>query len=99
MYASARSAVATTAASPILWAMLFALGQQPPPPPSIGFVLSREGPWQWEGRDLKPGQGLPSGARLLLKPGTTMRDGEVFSINVVTIQVWWWRRYTEIGIR
>jgi hypothetical protein len=67
--------------------MLFALGQQPPPPPppSIGFVLSREGPWQWDGRDLKPGQGLPSGARLLLKPGTTMREGEVFSINVVLL--------------
>jgi len=51
--------------------------------PSIGFVLSKDGPWQLNGVEVKTGQALPPGATLLLAPSATFDSGRVYALTVV----------------
>jgi hypothetical protein len=69
----------------LLAAFLAAAPAQTPSPPPIGFVLSMHGPWQVDGRAVKPGQAVAPGAKLVLAPTARFDTGEQFSISVVLL--------------
>lgn len=71
----------------VLSLLLFASGdaRQAPAAPAVGYVLSFEGPWQLNGRDVKRGEGVPANARLLLASSARFDTGRDYSLHIVLL--------------
>jgi hypothetical protein len=58
---------------------------QTPAAPAVGYVLSFEGAWQLNGRDIKRGEGVPANARLVLAPSARFDTGRGYSLHIVLL--------------
>jgi hypothetical protein len=58
---------------------------QTPPAPTVGFVLSLDGPWQIYNRAIRQGEAVPAGARVLLASGTTFAPDRIYRIDIVLL--------------
>ena len=56
-----------------------------PAPPTVGFVLSIDGPWQVHGRAIRQGESVPAGVRILLAASTTFDPGRTYWIDIVLL--------------
>lgn len=69
--------------APFVLSMLLSIAQAPAP--AVGYVLSFDGPWQLNGRDIKRGEGVPAGARLELAPSARFDAGRGYSLHIVLL--------------
>lgn len=61
-----------------------AAGTQPAGP-TVGFVLSIDGPWLVHNRAIRQGETVPAGVRVLLAAGTTFDPGRSYWIDIVLL--------------
>ena len=54
-------------------------------PPTGGFVLSIDGPWQVHGRAIQQGEAVPAGVRVLLAAGTPFDSNRTYWIDIVLV--------------
>ena len=59
--------------------------RQTPASAAVGYVLSFEGPWQLDGREVKRGEGVPANARLVLSPSARFDTGRDYSLHIVLL--------------
>jgi hypothetical protein len=71
----------------VLSLLCFAIGdaRQTTAPAAVGYVLSFEGPWQLDGRDVKRGEGVPANARLVLASSARFDTGRDYSLHIVLL--------------
>jgi len=53
--------------------------------PTVGFVLSIDGPWQVQGRAIRQGEAVPAGVRVLLAAGTTFDPNRTYWVDIVLL--------------
>ena len=68
------------------WSALIALAAWTQPAgPTVGFVLSIDGPWLVHNRAIRQGETVPAGVRVLLAAGTTFDPGRSYWIDIVLL--------------
>jgi hypothetical protein len=65
--------------------VVFGGARQSATAPTVGYVLSFEGPWQLNGRDIKRGEGVPARAHVVLAPSARFDTGQEYSLRIVLL--------------
>ncbi len=53
--------------------------------PPVGYVLSLNGPWQLNGREVKRGEGVPANAHVVLAASARFDTGQDYSLDIVLL--------------